>query len=678
MMFTTDILYLFSAATFVFMSSPFTWKQHKKNICMLDEINMSRSKSEDEAAVYWMERAQVSLENDKDPIDAFAALAKVYAIDPTTKGLQRAFENCFRKSIQWLEEDKNKDPTIILQIAQERMGLAALLIDQERYDDAGIELRIVVSSLEPLSSKEAYQPLYEKASSMLYRTHAASCSWHDRFQDDNTLLSILKQYQYKQQQQDLLPPLHPFEALKWPCISLEDATYIAQQYSIRAEMEASNIQFSVTDPNRPMREKKKDKMRIKIGYISPDFTATHPLAFLMQHVFQYHNRTQFEVHVYSLVQQYDDKANLDSPEINAIRQGSDSYVELKYSASSFEYLTEIISRVQQDELDIVIDLCGYTGTSILATIMASRKLGAPIQISYMGFPGSSGSKYIDYLVVDEVAVPSSLRTHYTEKLIVMPHSYFVNSHKTAVSPSTQSIHLREQYGLPRDAFVFCCHSRADKIDPIIFSSWVFVLSQLNHLKKKKAVLWLLKSGQEMESNLRLFAERNHVPQDRLIFCNITSREEHIQRLQLADVFLDTPAYNAHTVGCDCLYAGVPMISLLIDDEGSSTSTAIATDKMPSRVGASLLRATGKGMEEFVVPTLDAYEKLMIRCVTDPTWFGTVRQRLRASIPFCPLFDTQRWVRNFERGLSQAARLSREGLAPSDIIIHEMDEILIDR
>lgn len=665
-MLTADILHLFTAATFLFMSSPVSWNQQKESISTLAKSRRFSSKSEDEAA-YWLERAQASLESDNDPEDAFSALAKVYSIDPTTKGLQRTFELCFRKSIQFLEEDENKGPTR-MQIAQERMGLAALLIDQERYDDAGNELRKVVSSLEPLSSQEAYQPLYEKASSMLYRTHAASCSWQDRFQDDNSLLSILKQYRSKRrQQQYLLPPLHPFEALKWPCISIEDATYIAQQYSIRAEMEASTIHFPGTD--QPLKEKKKDETKIKIGYISPDFTATHPLAFLMQHVFQYHNRTQFEVYVYSLVQQYDDKSNLDAPEVNAIRQGSDSYVELKYSASSSDYLMEIISRVQQDDLDIVIDLCGYTGTSILATILASRNLGAPVQISYMGFPGSSGSKYMDYLVVDEVTVPTSLRAHYTEKLIVMPHCYFVNSHKTAVSLSIPSIHLREQYGLPRDAFIFCCHSRADKIDPIIFTSWMLVLSQLNHMNQK-AVLWLLKSGQEMERNLRRIATKYNVTQDRLIFCTITSREEHIQRLQLADVFLDTPAYNAHTVGCDCLYAGVPMISLLMDHKG--TSTAIATDKMPSRVGASLLRAAG--MEEFVVPTVDAYEKLMMRCVTDPMWFGTVRQRLLTSIPSCPLFDTQWWVRNFERGLLQVARLSRSGSAPSDIIIREVDDM----
>lgn len=666
-MFATDILYLFTAATFLFMSSPVTWNQQKESISTIKESRRYSTKSEDEAA-YWLERAQASLKSDNDPVDAFSALAKVYSIDPTTKGLQRTFEMCFRKSIQWLEEDEHKDPTR-MQIAQERMGLAALLIDQERYDDAGNELRKVVSSLEPLSTQEAYQPLYERASSMLYRTHAASCSWQDRFQDDNTLLSILKQYRSKRQQEYLLPPLHPFEALKWPCISIEDATYIAQQYSIRAEREARTIHFPGTDP--PLKETMKDKTRIKIGYISPDFTATHPLAFLMQHVFQYHNRTQFEVYVYSLVQQYDDKTNLDAPEVTAIRQGSDSYVELKYSTSSSDNFMEIISRVQQDELDMVIDLCGYTGTSSLATILATRKLGAPVQISYMGFPGSSGSKYMDYLVVDEVTVPPSLRAHYTEKLIVMPQCYFVNSHKTAVSLSIPSIHLREQYGLPIDAFVFCCHSRADKIDPIIFTTWMVVLSQLSH-RNPKAVLWLLKSGQEMERNLRLIAETYNVTQDRLIFCNITSREEHMQRLQLADVFLDTPAYNAHTVGCDCLYAGVPMISLLMDNKG--TSTAIATDKLPSRVGASLLRAAGEGMEEFVVPSVDAYEKLMMRCVTDPMWFGTVRQRLRTSIPSCPLFDTQRWVRNLERGLLQVARLSRSGFAPSDIIIREVEDI----
>ena len=666
-------------------------KRRLIRVTIRDNDIFAKGEEESETASYWMGRANVLLERDKNATGAFLALSNVYKIDPTAKGLQRQFERCFRLSIELLilEMNDNNDKKLLVQLVQERMGLAALLIDQERYDDAGKELRLVISSLKS-NEKSIGQSLFDKATSMMYRTHAASCNWKNRFQDDSMLVSILNEYRNRLDKQQHnypryyhpLPPLHPFEALKWPCISLDDATFIARQYAISAELEANKILSSsmkLNDTNRKSRGAK-----IKVGYISPDFTATHPLAFLMQNVFQYHNRTIFKVHLYSLVQaELKDNIDINATEVQAIRRGADSFVEIKCTLSSEqEIIKTVVSRIQQDELDVVIDLCGYAGTSTVATIMASIKkiiVPSPILISYMGFPGSSGSSYMDYLIADEttVIIDSSSemqRSYYTEKIIIMPHCYFVNSHKTALpkSPNVGSI-SREQYGLQKDSFVFCCHSRPDKIDPITFSSWMNVLSQLNSQDEKRdAVLWLLKSGEEMEQNLRHIAEDYNLSQEALVFCDIVPRTEHLQRLKLADLFLDTPAYNAHTVGCDALYAGVPMVSLLRHSTNlrkGAEEGIVTTDKMASRVGASLLKAVGE-MEEFIVPSMHSYENLMMKCVNDPVWFETARQRLRANIEDCPLFDTKRWVKNLERGLVQVVNLSASGLPTTHIVIHD--------
>ena len=344
----------------------------------------------------------------------------------------------------------------------------------------------------------------------------------------------------------------------------------------------------------------------------------------MQHVFQHHNRQYFEVHVFSISKPQD------CLELQAISNGTDVFTVLQSSQTA----KDLAARIQDSGIDILIDLCGYTGTSLVSEIMAHRP--APLQISYMGFPGSSGAPYIDYMICDKIVVPPSLRHEYTEALIVMPDSYFVNSHATAVRLSVSNLE-RSDYGLSEDAFVFCCHSRSDKLDSQIFDLWAAVIRELRDDYKIPAVLWLLRSCPTMEQNLRC---RGQLPPDALVFCTIAARPEHLQRLELADIFLDTPAYNAHTVGCDTLYAGVPMISLLSETQ----------QKMASRVGASLLRAAG--LDELVANSLEEYRQLMRRCALDKSWTLGLRAKLESRDS--PLFDTAAWVGHLDCALLHLA------------------------
>jgi predicted O-linked N-acetylglucosamine transferase (SPINDLY family) len=748
--------------------------------------NQNKSDGDGDSLESLFQRADQMIK-DRKLDDAFSALADIYAADPNATGLSRRFESLLRLKVDLLSDEyeaalalastsisvtvadddyttirNNKDDVVNMNklrfaLCQERMGMGALLIDRESYEDASVQLRSVVSDLsascgsnssDTLTNENegAEYEMFEKAACMLYRTQAASCNWTDAQRDSEQLASFLRRAKENDAKDNSnrnsnsssddgsashksVPPIHPFEALKWPCVSLESATFVAHKYSNRAAslVATQNKAGTAAAPDCAKANKKIDGNKIRLGYISPDFTGTHPLAFLMQHMFRMHNSEEFEVFIYSLAKPDG------SPEVQAIQKSvaATNWVEL---ASYGNNATAMAKRIQQDNLDTMVDLCGHSGTSTIMELMAHRV--APAQISYMGFPGSTGASYIDYLVCDETVVPSATtsttsedkllfrRQHYTETLILMPHCYFVNSHKTLYSNSNNnnsndnSISIpryaagadsklrrseRRKYGLPASSFVFCCHSRPDKINPITFRSWMTAMQRLrlasssggsneaasapgdDNAEDPSAVLWLLRSGSEMEHNLRTIAQNEYGldPSRCLVFCDVAPRDEHVQRLALADVFLDTPAYNAHTVGCDCLWAGVPMISLLLPpqaEEDDNTNTSISsstctgtlrTDKLPSRVGASLLKACG--LEDMIASSMQEYENLMWKCATDQTWFrNKVRVKLDSSaLDESPLFDTARWVKNLETGLkvvaSRTSRGKRDGEG-GDIIV----------
>jgi predicted O-linked N-acetylglucosamine transferase (SPINDLY family) len=596
-----------------------------------------------------------SFVDDGNSVDAFDTLAQVYAQDPNAPGLSRLFEACLRLKVE--------DGSV-----QDHFGLAALLLDQERYEEASVQLGHI---LEFNNDENVSVQVLEKAASMLFRSNAACCQWKTYVEDSQKLVESLRlvERQTADTNPNDVPAVHPFEALKWPCISLKQATQIAALYARRSIASVTDAKGSSTGDSllgwkettpptvtvsRETDAKLSPTRRIRLGYISPDFTSTHPLAFLMQHVFQHHDREKFEVKLYSL-SKWDEEGN----EVQAIQNGSDSFTVLPAESPD-----KLAKQIEEDELDILVDLCGYAGTDRISQILAHRP--APLQVSYMGFPASSGSPNVDYLVCDQTVVPPELRNYYTELLIHMPHCYFVNSHVTSVSHllvQEEEIRreLRKQYNLPPNAFVYCCHSRPDKIDPSTFRTWLRALTQARQEcgDNKELILWLLRSGSEMEANLCQIAQEEFgLPKEALVFCDVAPREEHLRRLACADVFLDTPAYNAHTLGVDTLFAGVPMISLLRHIDISSVEQEekpmdplfVDTEKLASRVGASLLQAAG--LDDMVCERMRDYAQLMVKCATDEEWFASTRARLAQSRSFCPLFDTRRWVENLELAFRQ--------------------------
>jgi protein O-GlcNAc transferase len=602
------------------------------------------------------------------------AVATNHGAISSTPGLLSCFRELFEKRILLLEDT---DPA---GVAIERIGLASLLCDQGRYSDAVQQLKAVAIDTNP--NVVLPGSLQEKASAMLFRTKSAICDWEDYNIASEALMKSVETAIATNK----IPAVHPFESLMIPCLTLETSTSIAKMYAKRA-IDSSELAFkrlSVTvetpelsrsltsSPPSSHSQRRNLRTQIKIGYISPDFTGKHPLAFLLQDMFRFHDKSQFEVYIYSVFEEPDGSA-----EVKKIVDSADKWTVLP---PSFNSLTSA-KTIRADGIDILIDLCGYTGTSAVAEIMAHRP--APLQIAYMGFPSSSGAPFIDFMICDQTVVPYCFRRHYTESLIIMPHSYFVNSHmflQQSLSKHGTTTMSRNDHGLPRNGFVFCCHSRPEKIDPVTFMCWVRTVKMIReegvrngNPRQAQTCLWILRSDVEMEVNVRAAADVDD--DDRLlVFADKVPREEHLQRLKLADLFLDTPSYGAHTVGCDCLSAGVPLLTLLREDEKETldSNESILTEKLSSRVGASLVKALGEetGLgKDLIVPTMEEYGAVMARAARDEAWFSSVRQRVEdACTTSTPLFDTQRWLSHLEEGLQEAWAQQVNGEVRKDVYV----------
>ena len=360
--------------------------------------------------------------------------------------------------------------------------------------------------------------------------------------------------------------------------------------------------------------------RMRVGYVSSDM-GNHPLAHLMNHVFTWHDPARFEVFAYATSPA---DGSLWRSKIHA---GVEHFVEVAGMAHD-----ELAARIRADQIDVLVNLNGYTKGS-RNEVFALRP--APVQLMYLGFPGSSGSHYMQYYVTDKVASPPQLQHLYTEKLAYMPHCYFVNDH--AQSYSEQAVELSEEqidegrarYNLPArsEGIVLAMFNQLYKIDPQVFKVWCSVLKAV-----PSAVLWLLQFPPAGEANIRVQASQLGVKPEQLVFSPVASKEEHISRGRYADLFLDTPLCNAHTTGTDILWGGVPIVTLPLES-------------LASRVGASLL--AGIGLPELICRNLHDYQDTVVSLCSDLPTLRKLQARTRAARGSTALFDTQRWVAHWQ-------------------------------
>ncbi len=341
--------------------------------------------------------------------------------------------------------------------------------------------------------------------------------------------------------------------------------------------------------------------RVRIGYFSADFH-DHATMYLMAKLFELHDRELFEVYAYSYG--INDSGTMRSRVTRAV----DKFFDISESVDS-----EVVKLCREQKLHIAIDLKGYTQFNRVE--LFSYRL-APVQISYLGYPGTIGAPFMDYLIADACVIPAEQAQHYSEQVIYLPHSYQVNDDSRTISEKVTS---RREAGLPEAGFVFCCFNNNYKIGYTEFDVWMRLLQQIDG-----SVLWLFRSNMAAEGNLRKQAQKRGVDPQRLVFAEKMEHSEHLARHRLADLFLDTFSYNAHTTASDALWAGLPVVTKL--GEGFA-----------ARVAGSLLYAIG--LEELVTQTESEYEQLALELAQNPERLAALKAKLEDNRLTTPLFNT---------------------------------------
>ena len=351
------------------------------------------------------------------------------------------------------------------------------------------------------------------------------------------------------------------------------------------------------------------KRRIRVAYLSADYF-NHATLYLMAGVFEAHDRTRFETFGVSYGPYFAD----------AMRTRAEAAFEHFIDVQSLTD-EEIAQRLRQLEIDIIVDLKGHTADSRFG-ILAYR--AAPVQVTYLGFPGTSGADYVDYVLADPVVAPLSEQAHYSEQIIHVPHCYQPNDPSR---PRPDNTLTRADLGLPDGAFVYCCFNNNAKLTPQMFYLWLRILQQV-----PDSVLWLLSNTVEAENNLRNWTVAKGVAADRLIFAPRAEFLQHMARFHHADLFLDTLPYNAHTTASEALWMGVPVLTC----PGRA---------FQSRVGASLCHAAG--LPELIATDLGDYERLAVQLAQQPDLIQALKSRLQAGRSTLPLFNTQASTRALE-------------------------------
>ena len=379
---------------------------------------------------------------------------------------------------------------------------------------------------------------------------------------------------------------------------------------------------TISRPPRPLSTGLRDHPEPRcLGYLSSDFH-THATAFLIPELIEAHDRRQWTVYGYSYGP--DDHSPIRQRLVNAF----DHFVDCRGLSHA-----QAAARIAADEIDILIDLKGYTQNA-RPEILAHRP--APIQVQYLGYPGTLGADYLDYAIVDEFVVPPTARPYFSEKLIVLPGCYQVNDRhlELPAQPTTR----RAQH-LPEEGLIFCCFNSHYKITPAMFEVWMRILQRVAH-----SSLWLIEETPLSQHHLRIEAEARGVQPQRLIFAPKLPRPSHLQRQALADLFLDTFPVNAHTTASDALRMGVPLVTL-------------AGDTMISRVAGSLLHDLG--LDELIATDVAGYEERVVQLALQPARLQELRRRLVTLVEDHPLFSGVAFARKLEAALHQIVD------APSD-------------
>ena len=374
-----------------------------------------------------------------------------------------------------------------------------------------------------------------------------------------------------------------------------------------------------------------DHEKIKIGYFSADFW-NHPTSYLTAELYENHDRKKFEIHAFSFGLDTNDKFNI------RIKEGVDYFHDVRMMS---DY--DVVKLVRSLEIDIAIDLKGFTGMNRQGIFAMST---APIQVSYLGYPGTMAVDYLDYLIADRTLILKEKEKDYSEKIVYMPNSYQPNVSKKSAFKSSLT---RQDVGLPNRGFVFCCFNNQYKITPLTFAGWMRILKATDG-----SVLWLLVNNINAAKNLKKEAVKLGINEDRLIFANYIPNEEHLKRIQLADLFIDTLPYNAHTTASDALRMGLPVLTCI-------------GDSFAGRVAASLLNAVR--LPELITTSQDQYESLAIALAKNPEKMKIIKDKLVNNLNKTTLYDAALYTRNLEVAYSVMYKRFKNKIDLNDIKIN---------
>jgi predicted O-linked N-acetylglucosamine transferase (SPINDLY family) len=437
-------------------------------------------------------------------------------------------------------------------------------------------------------------------------------------------MAICQWDNYDELKQQLLAS-QPAEAGRSPAVLLAMASDPGPQ---RRFAEASARTFYPQIDALPALPRLARHPKIRLGYFSADFH-DHATANLMAGLFEAHDRERFELSAFSFGP---DKFE---PMRQRLKRAFDQFIDVRSMSDR-----EVALLARRHEIDIAIDLKGFTQNA-RPGIFAQR--AAPIQINYLGYPGTMGTPFIDYIIADTTLIPPEHRDQYAEKVIQLPGSYQPNDRRRAISGRQFT---RAELGLPAGSLVFCCFNNNYKITPSQFDSWMRILQAV-----QGSVLWLLEDNPAAARNLRAEAESRGVDPARLVFAQRMPLADHLARHRIADLFLDTLPFNAHTTASDALWAGLPLVTQL----GRTFA---------GRVGASLLGAIG--LPELITKSQPAYEALAIELGNNPTRLAALKRKLDANRLTTTLFDTDGFARHLEAAYGAIYERYHAGLPPDHL------------
>tara|TARA_B100000131_G_C18118607_1_gene612069 strand:- start:1512 stop:3581 length:2070 start_codon:yes stop_codon:yes gene_type:complete len=430
--------------------------------------------------------------------------------------------------------------------------------------------------------------------SLIFTKHNL-CNWENYNQEINLLKNeILKKKEVSR----------PFTVLSiFDSLSLQN---------LSAQIHVNN-KYKTFNSSKKFINKNKNK-KIRLAYYSADFRK-HAMSYLLVKMFELHDKSKFELFAFSFGIETNDHIQ------KRISSTFDKFINVREKTDQ-----EIVKLSQEHKIDIAIDLMGFTKLNRFGIFVDKC---APIQINYLGYPGTLGSKCIDYIIADKFLIPKINQKHYSEKIIYLPDSYQVRDSSQKLSEKN---YTKKDLGLPENSFIFCCFNRHYKINPKIFSLWMKILNKING-----SVLWMLEDNIKTSENLKKEAVKNGINEKRIIFAKRIPIEEHLSRHKAADLFIDTYPYGAHTTCSDALWTGLPVVTL-------------AGDSFASRVAGSILSAIN--MKELITYSEKEYLDLIIDLATNSEKLNKLKIKLSKNKNSEPLFNTKLYTKNIESSYSK--------------------------